>query len=224
VPTYLSSHIIACLTRQALAQLIATLRAGEEVRFVRAGASQMAGRLVCEFEAPDQERLLQFFAAHLVTYEWIIRVELSWSAEEGGASTREGAAGRVVSEAAAAGGAGIAESPHQAPLQGPADAAGAAGPREAVGTQPGAGDARILHILRSLKDESAWQLIATQQQLHPVAVLLMQDAVLAPPPLNVPMYACEADVQARGLPVPLPLLTYDQIIELVFSCQRVTVW
>jgi sulfur transfer complex TusBCD TusB component (DsrH family) len=81
-----------------------------------------------------------------------------------------------------------------------------------------------LHILRSLKDESAWQLIATQQQLHPVAVLLMQDAVLAPPPLNVPMYACEADVQARGLPVPLPLLTYDQIIELVFSCQRVTVW
>jgi hypothetical protein len=202
VPTYLSSHIIACLTRQALAQLIATLRADEEVRFVRAGASQMAGRLVCEFEAPDQERLLQFFAAHLVTYEWIIRVELSWSAEEGGASTREGAAERVVSE----------------------DAAGAAGPREAVGTQPGAGDARILHILRSLKDESAWQLIATQQQLHPVAVLLMQDAVLAPPPLNVPMYACEADVQARGLPVPLPLLTYDQIIALVFSCQRVTVW
>jgi hypothetical protein len=202
VPTYLSSHIIACLTRQALAQLIATLRADEEVRFVRAGASQMAGRLVCEFEAPDQERLLQFFAAHLVTYEWIIRVELSWSAEEGGASTREGAAERVESE----------------------DAAGASGPREAVGTQPGAGDARILHILRSLKDESAWQLIATQQQLHPVAVLLMQDAVLAPPPLNVPMYACEADVQARGLPVPLPLLTYDQIIALVFSCQRVTVW
>ena len=54
--TYLSMHIIACMTRQALNQLITTMQAAEEVRLVRASASQMAGRLLCEFDAPDQNR------------------------------------------------------------------------------------------------------------------------------------------------------------------------
>jgi sulfur transfer complex TusBCD TusB component (DsrH family) len=55
-------------------------------------------------------------------------------------------------------------------------------------------------------------------------VLLMHDAVLVPPPLDVPMYACEADVTARGITSPLPRLTYDQIVDLIFACQRVMVW
>src|SRR5919108_3286295 len=79
VPTYLSTHIIACMTRQALNQLIATLQAAQEVTFIRASASQMVGRLVCEFEASDQETLLRFLEEHHVAYEWIIRVELTWS-------------------------------------------------------------------------------------------------------------------------------------------------
>ncbi|MBI3327017.1 MAG: hypothetical protein HYZ81_09995 [Nitrospinae bacterium] len=84
--------------------------------------------------------------------------------------------------------------------------------------------AKVLHILRALKDESAWQLIATQHQAQPVAVLLLHDAVLAPPPLDVPMFACEADVLARSIPSPVPLLTYDQIVELIFACEHVMVW
>jgi sulfur transfer complex TusBCD TusB component (DsrH family) len=55
-------------------------------------------------------------------------------------------------------------------------------------------------------------------------VLLMHDAVLAPPPLDVPIYACEADVMARGITSPLPRLTYDQIVDLIFACKRVMVW
>ena len=78
VATYLSMHIIACMTRQALNQLIATLQAAEEVRFIRANASQMAGRLLCEFEAPDQDTLLRVLDTHHVTYEWIIRAEMTW--------------------------------------------------------------------------------------------------------------------------------------------------
>ena len=58
--TYLSMHIIACMTRQALNQLIATMQAAQEIRLIRACASQMAGRLLCEFDAPDQDTLLRF--------------------------------------------------------------------------------------------------------------------------------------------------------------------
>ena len=43
VTIYLSMHIIACMTRQALNQLITTMQAAQEVRFIRACASQMAG-------------------------------------------------------------------------------------------------------------------------------------------------------------------------------------
>ena len=61
---YFSMHIIACMTRQALKQLIDTLQAAQEFRFIRASASQMAGRLLCEFDAPDQDTLLRFLEEH----------------------------------------------------------------------------------------------------------------------------------------------------------------
>src|ERR671918_1832831 len=83
--TYLSMHIIACMTRQALNELMATLQKAPDITFIRASASQMAGRLLCEFEAPDQETLLRFLEAHHVTYEWIIRVEMRWEGESEGA-------------------------------------------------------------------------------------------------------------------------------------------
>ena len=85
-------------------------------------------------------------------------------------------------------------------------------------------EATILHILRTLRDESAWQIIMTQRDMQAVAVLLIHDAVLAPPPLDIPMYACEADVMARGITSPLPRLSYDQIVDLIFACKRVMVW
>src|SRR5215475_2961475 len=80
VAIYLSMHIIACMTRQALNQLIATMQAAQEIHFVRACASQMAGRLLCEFEAPDQDTLLRFLDQHHIAHDWIIREELSWGA------------------------------------------------------------------------------------------------------------------------------------------------
>ncbi|MGH8058017.1 MAG: hypothetical protein ACREOH_12405 [Candidatus Entotheonellia bacterium] len=196
MPTYFSMHIIACLTRQALTQLISTLQATQEVTLVRASASQMGGRLLCEYEAPDQETLLEFLAAQRMEYEWIIREEMRWESQPSGTAPGEGHAGP--------------------------SAAGEA--RAAPQPLPRPGEAKILHILRSLKDESAWEIIGIQRATQPVVVLLLQDAVLAPPPLDVPMFACEADVQARGLPSSVPLVTYDQIVELIFACERVMVW
>jgi sulfur transfer complex TusBCD TusB component (DsrH family) len=221
---YLSMHIIACMTRQALSQLITTMQAAQEIRFIRACASQMAGRLLCEFEARDQDTLLRFLDEHHITHEWIIRAELTWGEQPAG-----GSPAAEVSRGAEAG-ASLREPQVVAQSQAPVAAeartelsptaqqtsstVGHGGPREAT----------ILHILRRLKDEAAWQMINTQRDVQPVTVLLMHDAVLVPPPLDVPMYACEADVTARGITSPLPRLTYDQIVDLIFACQRVMVW
>jgi sulfur transfer complex TusBCD TusB component (DsrH family) len=210
-------HIIACMTRQALNELIATLQRAQAVRFVRASASQLAGRLLCEFEAPDQDTLLRFLEAHNITYEWIIRVEMRWEGEAASPAPRE--AGAAV--APEAGATAAPETPPSAAEQGPEAATAPAVAPTAAGE---IGEATILHILRRLKDESAWQIIAAQRQTHPVAVLLMHDAVLAPPPLDVPMYACAADVQARGITPSLPQLSYEEIVDLIFACERVMVW
>jgi hypothetical protein len=224
VAIYLSMHIIACMTRQALNQLIATLQAAPEVRFIRASASQMAGRLLCEFDAPDQDTLLQLLDKHHVTYEWIIRAELSWGAPptprapapETSASSVPTASPRAQERMP---GSRTSIAPEAIPeplgLEQP-------GPLPAMLSEPS--EATMLHILRSLRDESAWQIIRAQRDTQPVAVLLMHDAVLAPPPLDVPMYACEADVMARGITSPLPRLSYDQIVDLIFACGRVMVW
>jgi len=224
VATYLSMHIIACMTRQALNQLIATLQAAEEVRFIRANASQMAGRLLCEFEAPDQDTLLRLLDTHHVTYEWIIRAEMSWgeplavsAAPSQGATTGEAPTSPPARDEAS-------ERRPSPPITAASAASAPSQPNPVAAASGDAGDAAILHILRALHDDSAWQIIRAQHAQQSVAVLLMHDAVLAPPPLDVPMYACEADVMARGITSPLPRLTYDQIVELIFACRRVMVW
>jgi sulfur transfer complex TusBCD TusB component (DsrH family) len=224
VATYLSMHIIACMTRQALNQLIATLQAADEVRFVRATASQMAGRLLCEFDAPDQDTLLRLLDKHHVTYEWIIRAELTWG-EALPASTPAAAAG-AADEPGAPSSAPETAAERNTPTSPQASTAPAAAAQPQPATAPlgDAGESTILHILRALRDDSAWQIIRAQHEQYSVAVLLMHDAVLAPPALEVPMYACEADVLARGITSPLPRLTYDQIVDLIFACKRVMVW
>jgi hypothetical protein len=222
VATYLSMHIIACMTRQALNQLIATMQTAEEVRLVRASASQMAGRLLCEFDAPDQDTLLHLLDKHHVAYEWIIRAELTWGAPL--TTSAFASEESTPSEPHTSSTAPEAESERSASAAASVASSAVAQSSPSTATLSDADEATILHILRSLQDDSAWQIIRAQRELQPVAVLLMHDAVLAPPPLDVPMYACEADVLARGITSPLPRLTYDQIVDLIFACERVMVW
>jgi sulfur transfer complex TusBCD TusB component (DsrH family) len=221
---YLSMHIIACMTRQALNQLIATMQTAQEMRLIRACASQMASRLLCEFDAPDQDTLLRFLDQHHIVYEWIIREELTWEQPGTANSAMEETTGVVVPQASSTG----QEVEPQA-----ADSVASGIGTEAAVTEPQSpstaaarepAEATILHILRTLRDESAWQIIRAQHDIQSVAVLLLHDAVLAPPPLDLPMYACEADVMARGITSSLPRLRYDQIVELIFACKRVMVW
>jgi hypothetical protein len=224
VATYLSMHIIACMTRQALNQLITTMQAAEEVRLVRASASQMAGRLLCEFDAPDQDTLLRLLDKHHVTYEWIIRAELTWGEPLPASAPVSAAAAENTLQASARAPEIASESNTSTSIEASTDLPATAHSQPATAPLSDAGESTILHILRALQDDSAWQIIRAQHELQPVAVLLLHDAVLAPPALEVPMYACEADVMARGITSPLPRLTYDQIVDLIFSCKRVMVW
>jgi sulfur transfer complex TusBCD TusB component (DsrH family) len=159
-----------------------------------------------------------------MTYEWIIRAELTWgeaTTVSPAAATATGAVGAPAPSTGQEGSrqsqtsvaAAVHDTPSNLEQSSPAPA-----PTHA------ASEAETLHILRSLRDESAWQTIKLQHDMQSVAVLLMHDAVLIPPPLEVPMYACEADVQARGITSPLPRLSYGQIVELIFACKRVMVW
>lgn len=76
---YFSSHTIACLTKQALRELMNTLMASPEVKVRRCVSSQLGGRMLTEIEAPDQPTLQKWFDKHYVNVEWTMRIDLDAS-------------------------------------------------------------------------------------------------------------------------------------------------
>ncbi len=76
MPIYFSAHTTACLTKQALKELMQQLLAAKEVKVRRCVASQIGGRMLIEAEAPDQPTLEKFFTARYVNIEWTMRVDL----------------------------------------------------------------------------------------------------------------------------------------------------
>ncbi len=76
MPLYFSAHTTACLTKQALKELMLNLVNTSEVKVRRCLASQIGGRLLTEIEAPDQLTLEKFFESRLIKYEWIMRIDL----------------------------------------------------------------------------------------------------------------------------------------------------
>ncbi len=81
MPLYFSSHTTACLTKQALRELMAELLAAREVKVRRGVASQLGGRMLLEAEAPDQKTLENFYEARRLNAEWVMRIDLD--AKEG---------------------------------------------------------------------------------------------------------------------------------------------
>jgi len=76
MPLYVASHTAACLTKQALRQLMQQLLRADPVQVRRCLASQIGGRMLTEAEAPDQGTLEKFFQSQRVNCEWIIRIDL----------------------------------------------------------------------------------------------------------------------------------------------------
>ncbi len=73
---YYSAHTIACLTKQALRELMKDLMAAPEVKVRRCVASQLAGRMITEIEAPDQATLERWFEKRHMNVEWLMRIDL----------------------------------------------------------------------------------------------------------------------------------------------------
>lgn len=73
---YFSAHTIACLTKQALRELMKELLSSKDVKVRRCVASQLGGRMLTEIEAPDQPTLEKWFERHYVNVEWMMRIDL----------------------------------------------------------------------------------------------------------------------------------------------------
>jgi len=76
MPLYIAAHTTACLTKQALRQLMLTLMKDKEVTIRRCLASQIGGRMLTEVEAPDQATVEKFYQSHYVNCEWVMRIDL----------------------------------------------------------------------------------------------------------------------------------------------------
>ncbi len=77
---YFSAHTTACLTKQALRELMKELFASTDVKVRRCVASQIGGRLLVESEAPDLTTLERWFEARRINCEWIMRIDLDGQA------------------------------------------------------------------------------------------------------------------------------------------------
>ncbi len=76
MPLYFSAHTTACLTKQALRDLMKVLLTATDMKVLRCVASQLGGRMLTEVEASDQPTLEKWFDAHRINCEWIMRIDL----------------------------------------------------------------------------------------------------------------------------------------------------
>jgi hypothetical protein len=73
---YFSAHTTACLTKQSLRKLMMDLMASSDLKVRRCVASQLAGRMITEIEAPDRSTLERWLKERRVNSEWIMRIDL----------------------------------------------------------------------------------------------------------------------------------------------------
>jgi len=84
---------------------------------------------------------------------------------------------------------------------------------------------KILHVLKSRKDPYACETLRRQQEKGAdVSVLLLHDAVLAPPEGVEKIYVCRDDVEARGGAWVGRSVDYDAIVSLLLEADSVICW
>ncbi|HUY12244.1 MAG TPA: hypothetical protein VMX16_01260 [Terriglobia bacterium] len=80
MPLYFSAHTTACLTKQAIRELMGSLLQSKPVKVRRSVASQLAGRMVLETESPDQPTLEKWFEERRLNCQWVMRIDLAGDA------------------------------------------------------------------------------------------------------------------------------------------------
>ncbi len=82
MPRFISAHIIACMTRQQVESLVKRFveESSDGVRNLRVQCDTVLGRMVCEWEAPDSDTLMDWLEARNVKFrgsgEWMMRVQI----------------------------------------------------------------------------------------------------------------------------------------------------
>jgi hypothetical protein len=76
MPLYFSSHVTACLTKQALRGLMSQAFAAREVTVRRAVAGQLGGRMLLEIDAPDLATIERWIEANRLNADWVMRIDL----------------------------------------------------------------------------------------------------------------------------------------------------
>ncbi|MGH7866787.1 MAG: hypothetical protein ACREP9_03905 [Candidatus Dormibacteraceae bacterium] len=82
MPLYFSAHTTACLTKQAIRELMGGLFQSDEVKVRRSVASQLAGLMLLEVESSDQPTLEKWFQDRRLNCQWVMRIDLT--ADSGG--------------------------------------------------------------------------------------------------------------------------------------------
>ncbi len=85
---YVSVHTLPGFTREMLAQATPYLDKQEGARFFRAYSSFAEGRVVCEWEAADKDKVAKAFTALGFPYDAINEVEAICDMGESGVDTR----------------------------------------------------------------------------------------------------------------------------------------
>lgn len=83
---------------------------------------------------------------------------------------------------------------------------------------------KILHLIKRVNDLYAQAAIQAQQGENQTSCVLIQDATLSVPELNVPVFALKEDVQARGGSPNVPLIDFDQLVDMLFEHDAVVCW
>ena len=82
MPKFVSAHIIACMTRQDVERLAKRFIDDESdgVKSLKVQCDTVLGRMVCEWEAPDRDTLVEWLKQRHVHFrgggEWVMRVQL----------------------------------------------------------------------------------------------------------------------------------------------------
>ena len=79
MPRYVTSHNMACMTRQGARQLAEQIRttapASGDVEFLRLLANMTEGQLIGEFNAASREAMEGWMKRSGIHYEWLRRID-----------------------------------------------------------------------------------------------------------------------------------------------------
>ncbi len=85
--------------------------------------------------------------------------------------------------------------------------------------------AKTLHLVKSAGGNHPWDLLSQQATTDAkTSVVLIQDAVAAPPHSPFPTFALAHDAAERGVPASYPLIDDETLLTMILDAETVVVW